>query len=710
MTARMSDWIPSLESVFKRFLESPSYRPMKRRELAAALGLPAPQRRKLRELLRRMRERGELVVLRNNRWARPDPARRRTGTLHVDGRGRAMVVCDGADGLMVRVEAAEVQALVHGDRVAVELTGRPAAGRDRVNGRVVAVLDRPRPRLPGLLRRGHGYWYVIPTHRRHPSNVRIRAFVPGVDPVEGHIVSARLDPWAPGQPGLMGIVEEDLGRPRDPGIESRQILRRLGLADEFPPAALTEARRISRRLTPADLDGRRDYRDQNCFTIDPPDARDFDDAVAISRLSDGGWEVWVHIADVAHYVPTDSAVDLEARERGTSVYLADRAVTMLPPDLTVEVCSLCPGEDRLCHTVHVVLDSSGRPIQEETHPSCIRSRARLDYESVQAWLDGGDPATVPDGVRNDLLAMADLAALLRRRRLACGALAFTLPEARCEIDDTGRTVAVRRRAADRAYSLIEELMLLANRAVARRLARARVPAIYRIHEEPDERQWENMAAALAELRLGPPPTDRASLNALLERVAGTDLEHVAAMTVLRHLKRAEYSTRCGDHFGLAFRPYTHFTSPIRRYPDLAVHRILVAIERGGLPPVSHLEADRIARHSSEMERLADEAEWESLDAARVAFYRALLDRGETGPWPAIAVGRTPRGVLVEVMETLQRGMVPSDLLRHDPSIGSRLDVRLVAVEPHRRQVTFAPAGPPFGLRHGRDRRLGQRIR
>lgn len=691
----MTDWIPSLERAFKRFISDPSYRPMTRRELAAAMGLSLEQRRALRDVLRRMQAAGDLVLLRKNRWALPDAGGRFVGELSVDARGDGWVTDRDHPERVARIPSDDLRCAVPGDRVCVEWAGRPG-GRlpigppERRPARIVRVVERLRPVVTGLLKQGRHYWYVIPSTIRYPSNVHVLGFADGVASRDGRLVAIELAAWSPSATRLEGRVVEDLGLPGDPAAEICALIRRVGLVDSFPHPAVAEARAVARAARSAGFEGRRDLRDTAAFTIDPMDAKDFDDAVAVARRNDGGWDLYVHIADVARYVPPHSAVDREARSRGTSVYLADRTLTMLPPDLTADVCSLGPDRDRLCRTIRFHIAADGRVVDEEFYPSVIRSRARLNYDEVSDFLAGGDPPGVPRELRDSIVEMARLAAILRRRRIAGGALAFTLPEVRCELDASGRVAGFRRRGADDAYALIEEMMLLANRAVARRMARANGPAIYRIHDAPDDRQWEDMREALSELGLRSFAPSSHGLNALLRSLDGTPLQPIAAMTVLRHLKRAMYSTRCGSHFGLAVRPYTHFTSPIRRYPDLVVHRLLDAIENGRPPPHGHDDVETIAAHATWTERRADEAERESVDLKRIEFYRDLLARGDTGPWPAVVVGRASRGVLVELEDTLQRGLVPDHFLRGRPTPGARLMVELLRIDERRRLVDFRP--------------------
>jgi ribonuclease R len=401
MATRMMDLIPSLERVFKQFMESPGYRPMTRSEIAAALSLGPDRRRELRLLLRRMREAGDIVLLRKNRWARPDSANTVTGRLSVHTRGHGTLDDPRCPGLLIRVEADAMRNAIHGDLVEVDpLPARRFGHRRRRHpaatdapeaaGRIVRVIERGHPVLSGLLKKTQYYWYLIPANPRFPNTVRVRDAAPGVVRVDGHMAAVRLDPWSPFDPLLSGCLIEVMGRPDDPGVDMIALMRQYGLMDQHPREAMEEAGAIAPAIHESTLKGRTDLRDALSITIDPIDAKDFDDAVSLVRRTDGAWVLDVHIADVAHHVRPGSAIDKEAGARGTSVYLVDRTVPMLPHDLTTDVCSLRPDCDRLCHTVRLVLDSSGRTLEESTFRSVIRSRYRMDYDAVQAMID--DPS------------------------------------------------------------------------------------------------------------------------------------------------------------------------------------------------------------------------------------------------------------------------------------------------------------------------------
>lgn len=682
------------------------------------MGIQGAHRADFRQVLRNLHQDGVIVRLRKNRWALPDGRRQLTGRLRVSVQGFGFVTpeTEGADDVFIP-EAAMGTAL-DGDRVVVDVESG-AGRRERgalphpraaaAAGRVVRVLDRARTSIVGLLRRTRYYWYVIPDSPRIPHNVRVRSFEKPVgEPVEFTKVVTRLDAWERPHLPLTGIVTESLGPAGSATADRLSILRDHGISDEFSPRAVHEAARHSAAVPAADLaDGRRDLRDTVTFTIDPEDARDFDDAVSLEPMADGRCKLGVHIADVPHFVPQGSVVDEEAYLRGNSVYLVDSFVPMLPPYLTSEVCSLRAGTDRLTHSVTLVLDRRGHVLQTDTFPSIIRSRARLSYDQVQRMFDGHAEPGMPDEVAHVLAAMRSLARTLRAGRMAAGSIDLHIPEIRFRLDPDGKPVEVFRRMSDEAYHLIEEFMLMANCAVARILATHEVPAVYRVHEPPDEKQWSQMSSDLRALGVGASSETRDELNEIVRAAVGTPMEYAVHLGVLRNLKRALYSSTLAGHFGLAFARYTHFTSPIRRYPDLVVHRMLRAIETRRPPPYSFEEAAQIAKHCSDTERSADEAESDSVEVKRLEYYQERLRRGEVGPFRGLVVSMVPKGLIVELSDTFQRGLVPFSSMHDDYyvlspdryratgrrhrrtwALGQALDVCLTRLDPARRLVDF----------------------
>ncbi len=694
---------------------------MKQHDLAGALNIKGEDRRAFRHTLRDMERRGKIVRIRKNRWALPDAGRMIIGDLSVHVNGFGFVIPEDPSMPDIFIPERKMGVALHGDRVQVMVSdpssrGRSRRGRgrrvpeddDSVSGRVVRVVERRRTVVSGRLRKTPYYWYVIPDNPRIPHSIRVDPSETDVPFRSDHKVLVRLREWDNAAQPPEGVVEEDLGHADAPGVDVTSLMRGYGIDPTFSRRSESQAKKTQPASGTAVLNGRRDLRDMVTFTIDPEDAKDYDDAVSLVRAPDGRWELGVHIADVPHYVPQGSSIDLEAYERGNSVYLVDRVITMLPPDLTSNVCSLNPREDRLTHTVSLVIDRKGSIQQAETYRSVIHSSARLTYEQVQQLFDGDRAGEIPEPVRHSLLEMRELASVLRKKREREGALLFNTPEVRCVLNDEGKPVRfVKRTAAEEAYDLIEEFMLAANQAVARRLSDVEAPAVFRVHDEPEEEQWGRMAEDLSALGIDATPTSRRDINALASSVTGDAARDMIHLSILRNLKRAVYSAHRSEHFGLAFDHYTHFTSPIRRYADLAVHRILCALEEGEPPPYSIDEVQQIASQCTRMEQNADDAEQESLNLKRLEYYSERLKNRETGPYKAVVVGFTPKGLLVELDESLQRGMVPFGLMSHGDymvnrarnkarsrgrkrgwTFGDNVNVDLVRVDRDRKQVDF----------------------
>lgn len=698
---------------------------MKQHELARALRIPSDRRRDFRQALRNLAAVGKIVRLRKSRWGLPEQAQITVGTLSVHPDGFGFVSVPESSVADIFIPARHMGTALHGDEVQVALAGRPdrpPAPRERrrgrrdaapagPTGRIVNVLRRRFSRIAGVLKVTPYYRYVIPDHPRIRQNVQVQSVDTSAESArDGHRVVLELMPWSNPDAPVPGRLIEDLGPADAPGVDMLGLLRSHSLSDTFPDAVLRSARAVRPcKERTADIE-RRDLRGELLFTIDPEDARDFDDAVSLRRLPDGGWELSVHIADVSAYVQPGDDLDREAMERGTSVYLVDRVISMLPRDLTEDICSLVPGVDRFAYTVRMQLTARGRIVAEDTFPSWIRSSARLAYDQVQQVLDNGTQSSLDPAIQETLLDMARLADVLRRKRRAAGSILFEMPEVRCMLDSQGQVLDIVPRASFDAYHLIEEFMLLANRAVARRLTRKGYPAIWRVHEPPDDEQWERIHMDLAALDIAERPSNSHELNAVAESFAGTPMSHIVNLAMLRNLKRAEYASACDGHFGLSFAHYLHFTSPIRRYPDLVVHRILKALDHGTPPPSSSADLARIADHCSRREREADEAEMRSVDMKRLAFYTAKLARGETGPFQVLVTGVQGRGVQVELTLTLQRGFIPFSFLRATGDagrprrgrpkrtgtrmswrLGDVLDVELVRIDTARSRLELRPS-------------------
>ncbi len=590
------------------------------------------------------------------------------------------------------VSARDTNGAMHGDLVS--LRPETKRGKQGRSGVVVRVLERAVTTVVGRFERAGAIGVVVPADRR----IRTDVFIPGNaigDATNGDIVVARLTAYPSRNTAAQGVIEEIVGREGDPGIQIEVIIREHGLRTEFPDDVETAAARIALDVSTAlaSEPERRDVRERFTFTIDPVDARDFDDAISIEHV-DGLVRLGVHIADVSHYVPWDSEIDQEARLRATSVYLVDRVLPMLPEKLSNEICSLNPNEDRLSFTVDILLDANAVVQGFELYPSAMRSDRRFDYEQVQRMLDNEEP--FPDETSEAALRdFARIAARIGERRVARGGLDFETVEAKVLLDEDGTPLEVVVRERTQATNMIEEAMILANEVVARHLRDAKSPMIYRIHEDPDPDALGHLAAVLKEFDYPIKDVHGAS-PATFQRIikfAHTRPEkRLINSLLLRSLERARYVDHLGSHFGLASEAYTHFTSPIRRYPDLIVHRLLRAQLAGALETDPNTvgmvpELAWLAEHSSFMER---EAEMAEDDSVKFKLCELMSDHiGEV--FDAAITGVVTFGFFVQLENTAE-GLVHVDSMGDDHY---RLDATKFAL---------------FGEDRGRSFRLGQGVR
>ncbi len=721
----MQEFIPSLERKLYNYMKRANYRPMKHTELIRSLRIEHSKRTQVREALKSLSDKGKIVRLRKNRWGLPDSRQTVTGiiSIHPDGFGFVTSKESDVDIFIPRrwtgtaLHSDEVQVVISSSKKVQSLKNnrRKRRGGEAAKGpkgRVIQVINRRLTRVSGILKTTAFHQYVIPDDPCIPHNIHVQRILPEAQtPREGHCVLLELLPWTDPDMALAGNLIEDLGPADDPGVAIRALLRTRDLSEDFPAQVSRRAQSVRQCVEADGAAPRHDLRDQFLFTIDPEDAKDFDDAVSLRRLPNDRWELSVHIADVASYVQLGDDVDREAELRGNSVYLVDRVLAMLPGDLTTNICSLLPDTDRFAHTAQMTLSSQGDLLSTETFPSLIRSSGRLTYREVQQSLDHEQKSELSARFRKMLSDMKVVSELLREKRRQAGAILFEMPEVRCILDAAGNVTEIRPRTDFTAYHLIEEFMLLANQAVAYRIASANCPGIWRVHEAPDESQWETMRMELDALGVQDSPSNAHDLNKIAESFSGSSIAHIVNLAMLRNFKRASYSNRRADHFGLAFSHYLHFTSPIRRYPDLITHRILKAIELNRAPPYSLKELARIADQCSRTEREADEAERQSIEIKRISFYDERMKAGDTGPFNAYITGIQGQGLQIELENTLQRGYIPFSYMHSQgryrgnrkrpgrgkvsrhllPNMGDPIKVTLENIDHARRRIEFRPA-------------------
>jgi len=667
-------------------------------QLLRSLGLRKEERNVLSEQLQLMQSAGLLVKTGQGRYGLPRRLKCVTGVLEGNRKGYAFLRPDLEQNGDVFIGPRSLNGAVHGDRVLVRLLS--PGGRPNREGEVISVLGRGCRQLIGTLEQRGKRYFVVPDDSRLGRTVELSRGLKKARP--GEKVVVRIDSWQKGKRPTCGHLIERIGKAGTAQTERLLFDRQHELPDKFPPAALRELG----TLPPAEAIGkiaaaekRADLRSLPAVTIDGAGAKDFDDAVSLETLPKGGYRLGVHIADVSHYVSEGRAIDREALKRGTSTYLVERAVHMLPPLLSEDLCSLRAGEDRLALSALIDLSAAGEVQRYRFCSSLVRVARRLTYPQVEAYLTKrstpGSDRSFPGGM---LDLMDRLATLLRQKRMQRGTLDLDIPEPQFILDEQGNVIAIERRRQGRSESLIEEFMILTNEVVAAYLTGKDLPLIYRIHAQPAE---EKLAALRETLLLLGDETAAAvrrfkphHLKTLLERSRGEVTESLVRQLVLRSLPQARYSIVNEGHFGLASPCYCHFTAPIRRYPDLVVHRILKeSLQPGGLGKkrLAQLQAQlpATADHVSERERAAMEAERASEDLKKAEYMESKV--GEV--FPGVINGVTDFGLFVELENTVE-GMIPLSELTDDYYIYRE---RSAAVVGERTRKTYR-LGDPIRIR------------
>jgi len=708
-------------------LRRKDYRPMDKTEIGRELRLKGRERVILRQNLRELERAGEIARIRKNRYVLPTEADLATGKLSIHQAGYGFLTSEELGEPDIFIAAENIGTGMHGDRVVVRISRDAPYGRikGRREGRVIRILERAHDTIVGTLQRSRNFYYVVPDDPRFVHDIYVspdRDERVGTSASVGDKVVVRLDAWESRHVNPEGEIVEVIGPASAPGIDMLSIIRKYHLRAEFPKDVLDQAERISERIDARQLEGREDLRKEFIVTIDPDDARDFDDAIQVEKIKNG-WRLGVHIADVAAYVEPESALDREARQRGNSVYLPDRVIPMLPERLSNGVCSLNPGVDRLTHSVFVHFDKNGNAKSARFARSVIRSAHRLTYKQAYAILK----SPPRDQLGERLHVAWELAALLRRKRFEHGALDLDFPEVKVWVDKQGHPVRLERVENDESHQLIEEFMLAANEAVARELKKRAIPTVYRVHENPDpEKLAEYREFVLSfNYKVGD-LTHRSELQRLLALIHGKPEEQALKVALLKSLKRARYSAQPLGHYGLAKANYLHFTSPIRRYADLGVHRSLgrdTALRRPY--QTDSREIASIAEHLSMTERTAADAEIDAAQMKKLEFFQRQLDERNPQIFRASIVDVRNYGLMVELPDALITGLIHVSSLTDDfyvfeParrqligrrsrkrfSIGDELSVYVARVDTFKRQVDFAIALESEGP--GRRRRARRR--
>ena len=693
-----------MEDQILQLLGQRGYVPANVPELLRHLRWAPSRQQELQQVLRGLESSGRITRTRGNRYILSREADLVPGRIRINRQGKGFLQPDdpGLKEIMVPEDATATA--LHEDHVLVRRDVRSRGLRPErpveETGTVIRILERRRTQIVGTLQRGRQFLYVIPDDPRMPHDI----YVPpprdtGRPANVGDKVVVELREWTSRNTNPEGEIIEVLGSPDEEGVDMLSVLRQYDLPLHFPKAVQAEARAIGNRVAPHEFAGREDCRSHAVITIDPDDAKDFDDAICLRRISHDQWKLWVHIADVSHYVKPGTALDDEARKRGNSTYLVDRVIPMLPEALSNELCSLKPDVDRLTKCVEFVISNDGRVLGSKFYPAAIHSQRRFTYPEVLKILQRA-PA---DPIERMLHDAHELAQRLRRLRFKAGSLALDFPEMKIRLDDRGRVQRIEKVENDVSHQLIEEYMLLANEAVAGRLMRQNQPAIFRVHEAPDERRLNEYREEILSHHVPCGSlSKRTEVQKLLQKLDTIPIGAALKIGFLRSLMRARYAVEPLGHYGLAKAAYTHFTSPIRRYADLVVHR---ALFQGSHGPTHSLK--ETADHISETERNSADAERDSKDVKLYAFLRMQLQSADPPRYPALVIDVRNFGFFVDVPGLAMSGLVhlsslPDDFYVFDPDrnhlvgrrhrrvirLGDKVEVQIARVDSFKKQVDF----------------------
>lgn len=642
-----------------------AYVPMKLKELAILLNVPKEQREELKQVLNLLLAEGKISVSKKGKFGKAE-AFALVGVFSGNARGFGFVAIEGQEE-DVFIPADRTGGALHGDRVQIVIDSEGRGGRPE--GTVVRILEHANETLVGTYEKGKGYGFVIPDNQRISKDI----FIPqgcSQGAVSGHKVMVKIRDFGEKKGKKPeGVITEILGHIHDPGVDILSIVRAYNLPEDFPGAVKNQLKQVPDEVKKDSWAGRKDLRDLPTVTIDGEEAKDLDDAISIERAGDG-YRLGVHIADVSHYVQEHTPLDEEAFKRGTSVYLVDRVIPMLPHKISNGICSLNEGEDRLALSCLMEIDSQGNVTGHEIAETVIRSDRRMTYTAVNAIVTDHDPQVTAEYAEfaEMFLLMKELADILRKKRHARGSIDFDFPESKIVLDEKGKPLEIKAYERNAATRIIEDFMLLANETVAEDYFWQELPFLYRTHDKPDEDRMKRLGTFINNfgyvLRMPGGQVYPKEIQKLLDKVEGTPEELLISRLTLRSMKQAKYTTENTGHFGLAARYYTHFTSPIRRYPDLQIHRIIKESLHGGLTGkrISHYEKilPQVAVQTSALERRADEAERETDKLKKVQYMERFIGQEFEG----VISGVTSWGFYVELPNTVE-GLVHISELRDD---------------------------------------------
>lgn len=646
----------SLRENIVEFMRKKVYKPMLKEELAIQFGLEGKEIEVFYNILKDMEKEGIIIKTRNERYGLVEKMNLIVGKIEGNEKGFGFLIPDDKTKEDVFIPAEDMNGALHGDRVIVRITSKGLYGK-KEEGEVIRILERANDTIVGTFESSNNFGFVIPDDSRIAYDVFIsKSNFNGAKTNQKVVVE--ITRWPEKRRNPEGKIVEILGYVGEKGTDILSIIKQFKLSEDFPAKVLNQASSIEQTVSQEEIEKRVDLRNLNIFTIDGADAKDLDDAVSIEKLSNGNYKLGVHIADVSHYVKEKSPIDKEAYKRGNSVYLVDRVIPMLPKELSNGICSLNPNEDRLTLSVFMEIDKNGSVVDYKIVEGIIRSKARLVYDDVSDFLERDDKKALKnlEGVTEDLKIMEELSHILYEKRQKRGCIDFDFPEARIILDEDGIPIDVVKEDRRIADKMIEEFMLVCNETIAEHFYWADIPFLYRIHEEPDMEKIEEFNKFIHNFGYsikGIQDIHPKELQLLTKEVKGKKEETLINTLLLRSLKKAKYSSEKDIHFGLAAEYYCHFTAPIRRYPDLQIHRIIKSYIKGKLSSNEqdrlHVLLPKVADHTSTTERTAEEAEREVEDLKKAEYMSTRIGNVYEG----IISSLTHFGMYVQLDNTIE---------------------------------------------------------